>query len=239
MSGHSKWATIKRKKAALDSKRGRIFTRLGKEITVVARDGGGDPAFNPRLRLLIDKAKAANMPADNVDRAIKRGTGAVEGASYEFHRYEGYATNGVALIVETLSDNKNRTVADVRHYFSKHGGRLAADGSVSWMFAHKGQVTLAKQGETEDQILEKLLEFDIDEVLEEDDDFKIICPVASLDVVRHASENAGFKVTSAEMIWKAKDHVSTLTDEQTESVANFIDGLEDVDDVQAVFDNLG
>ncbi|MBM3894003.1 YebC/PmpR family DNA-binding transcriptional regulator [Candidatus Dependentiae bacterium] len=239
MSGHSKWATIKRKKAALDSKRGRIFTRLGKEISVVARDGGGDPSFNPRLRLLIDKAKAANMPADNIDRAIKRGTGAVDGAHYEFHRYEGYATNGVALIVETLSDNKNRTVADVRHYFNKHGGRLAADGSVSWMFAHKGQVTVAKDGATEDALLEKLMEYDIDEVFEDEDGFKVLGPVSSLDSVRHAAENAGFKVLSAEMIWKAKDVASSLTDEQAEGVATFIDGLEDIDDVQAVFDNLG
>ena len=239
MSGHSKWATIKRKKAVIDSKRGRIFTRLGKEISVVARDGGGDPAANARLRLLMEKAKAANMPSDNVERAIKRGTGDVAGVSYEFHRYEGYATNGIALIVETLSDNKNRTVADIRHFFNKHGGRLAADGSVSWMFSHKGEIIVPLEGNTEDSILENLLDYDVEEVFEDEDGFHILCVVTQLDAVRHGVENAGFKVISAEMTWKPNDHVTSLSPEESESVTSFIDGLEDIDDVQVVYDNLG
>lgn len=238
MSGHSKWATIKRKKAANDAKRGKIFTRLGKELSVVARMGGGDPAGNARLRLLIDKARAANMPMDNIERAIKRGTGAIEGAAYEAQRYEGYAPNGVALIVETLTDNKNRTVADLRHYFNKHGGRLAADGSVAWMFSHKGEVLLASEGTSEDAILEALLDQEIDEVFAEDDGFHVICAGNQLDVVRIAAEHAGFKVLSADLIWKANDSISGLSDEQAEGAANFIEGLEEIDDIQNIYDNL-
>jgi YebC/PmpR family DNA-binding regulatory protein len=238
MSGHSKWATIKRKKALIDSKRGKIFTRLGKELSVVARMGGGDPASNARLRVLMDKAKAANMPLDNVERAIKRGTGALEGAAYEAQRYEGYAPNGVALIVDTLSDNKNRTVAELRHYFNKHGGRLAADGSVAWMFSHKGEVILAAEKHSEDDILGELLDYEVDEVFQSDDVFHVICTATQLDIVKHAAENANFKVVSAELIWKAHDHVSGLSDEQAESAANFIEGLEELDDIQNIYDNL-
>lgn len=238
MSGHSKWATIKRKKAKEDGKRGKIFTRLGKELSVVARMGGGDPAANARLRLLMDKAKEANMPLENVERAIKRGTGALEGAAYEPQRYEGYAPNGVALIVDTLSDNKNRTVAELRHYFNKHGGRLAADGSVAWMFSHKGEVVLGAAGLSEDTILETLLEHEIDEVFGDEEAFHVICPISELEVVRLAAKKAGFKVISAEMIWKPNDTVADLSDEQAESAANFIEGLEELDDIQNIYDNL-
>lgn len=238
MSGHSKWATIKRKKAKEDAKRGKIFTRVTKEITVAAKEGGGDPAANARLRLLIDKAKAANMPQDNIERAIKRGTGAVDGAAYEAQRYEGYGPGSVALIVETLTDNKNRTVADLRHYFAKNGGRLASDGAVAWMFAHKGELIIAQNGLTEDAILEALLDAGIDEVVAEDDGFRVLCDMHNLDVVRTAAEKAGFKVTSAELVWEANDHVS-LAGEQEEAAAKFLEGLEDIDDVQNVYANLG
>lgn len=238
MSGHSKWATIKRKKAKEDSKRGKIFTRLGKELSVAARAGGGDPTSNAKLRLLMDKAKSANMPLDNVERAIKRGIGAADGAAYEAQRYEGYAPNGVALIVDTLSDNKNRTVAELRHYFNKHGGRLAADGSVAWMFSYKGEVILAAENHSEDSVLEALLEHEIDEVFQEEENIHILCPASMLEIVRVASEKAGFKVVSAETLWKANDTVSDLSDEQAESAANFIEGLEELDDIQDVYDNL-
>jgi len=239
MSGHSKWATIKRKKALIDSKRGKIFTRVAKEIAVAAREGGADPAGNPRLRLLIDKARAANMPLDNIERAIKRGTGTTEGAHYEAHRYEGYAPNGVALIVDCLSDNKNRTVADVRHYFSKHGGRLAADGSVSWMFAYKGEVILKREKASEDAILEALLDYNLEEVQDEEDGFHVICGVSDTDIVRAAAEKAGFGVVSAEKVWKATTYAADLTEEQAQSAADFIEGLEELDDVQEIYDNLG
>lgn len=239
MSGHSKWATIKRKKAVIDSKRGKVFTRIAKEIAVAARDGGGDPAGNPRLRLLMEKGRAANMPLDNIDRAIKRGIGAIDGAHYEAHRYEGYAPNGVALIVDCLSDNKNRTVADVRHYFNKHGGRLAADGSVSWMFAYKGEVILKHEKASEDAILEALLDYNIEEVQDHEDGFHVLCGVSDTDTVRAAAEKAGFGVISAEKVWKATTFVPDLTEEQAQGAADFIEGLEELDDVQEIYDNLG
>ncbi len=239
MSGHSKWATIKRKKALIDSKRGKVFTRVAKEITVAAREGGGDPAGNPRLRLLMEKARSANMPLDNIDRAIKRGIGAIDGAHYEAHRYEGYAPNGVALIVDCLSDNKNRTVADVRHYFSKHGGRLAADGSVSWMFAYKGELVIKLEGASEDAILESLLDYNIEEVTQEEDGFHVLCSVSELDKVRIAAEHAKLGVVSAEKVWKATTYVENLTEEQAQGAADFIEGLEELDDVQEIYDNLG
>ena len=164
MSGHSKWSTIKHKKAKSDAKRGKVFTKLIREITVAAKEGGGDPVGNARLRLVIEKAKEANMPQDNIIRAIKKGTGELEGVSYEPATYEGYGPQGVAVIVETLSDNKKRTVSDVRHLFSKLGGTLGESGSVAWMFEHRGVVRVACNGLTEDDILEKMLDYAIDDV---------------------------------------------------------------------------
>ena len=188
----------------------------------------------------MDKAKSANMPLDNVERAIKRGIGAADGAAYEAQRYEGYAPNGVALLVDTLSDNKNRTIAELRHYFNKHGGRLAADGSVAWMFSFKGEVILAPEKASEDAILEALLDYEIDEVIvaEAGEGFHVICPVSQLEVIRSASEKAGFKVLSAETLWKPNDTVADLTEEQAESAATFIEGLEELDDIQNIYDNL-
>ena len=169
MAGHSKWANIKHKKAATDAKRGKLFTRLIKEITVSAKHGGGDPNFNPRLRLAIDKAKADNMPADNIERAIKRGTGELEGVSYEEVRYEGYGIGGAAVMVDCLTDNKTRTVADVRHAFSKYGGNLGTDGSVAFQFKHCGQIILAP-GADEDKIMEVALDAGAEDVLHNEDD---------------------------------------------------------------------
>ena len=239
MAGHSKWANIRYRKGVQDAKRGKIFTKLIREISVAARMGGADEDANSRLRDAITKALKANMKRDTIDNAIKRGVGGQDGANMIEMRYEGYAPGGVAILVDCLSDNKNRTVADVRHFFNKHGGRLAADGSVSWMFSHKGEIIVPLEGNTEDSILENLLDYDVEEVFEDEDGFHILCVVTQLDAVRHGVEKAGFKVVSAEMTWKPNDRVETLSSEESESVTSFIDGLEDIDDVQAVYDNLG
>ena len=177
MSGHSKWSTIKRKKAAIDQKRGKIFTKLIKEITVAARQGGGDVAANPRLRLAVDNAKSANMPVDNIDRAIKKAIGEVEGAQYLELMYEGYGPNGVAILIECVTDNKNRTVAEVRHSLTKHGGSLGETGSVAWMFDRKGVISMAAQGKTEDEMMELVLESGAEDLQVDDDYFEITTSV--------------------------------------------------------------
>ena len=173
MSGHSKWATIRRKKGALDAKRGKLFTKLIKELTIAAREGGGDPGGNPRLRLAIDNAKAANMPADNIERAIKKGTGELEGTTISELTYEGYGPGGIALLVEVATDNKNRTVAEVRHIFSRHSGNMGESGSVAWMFEKKGIITLPKQGKSEDDIMELALNAGAEDMKTEDEYFEI------------------------------------------------------------------
>ncbi len=173
MSGHSKWSTIKRKKGAADAKRGKMFTKLIKEITIAAREGGGDPGANPRLRLAVDNAKAANMPADNIERAIKKATGELEGVIFHELTYEGYGPSGVAVIVEVATDNKNRTVADVRHLFSKYNGSLGENGSVAWMFDRKGVITLPTQDKTEDDIMDIVLEAGAEDLQTEEDFFEV------------------------------------------------------------------
>ncbi|MCW8822436.1 MAG: YebC/PmpR family DNA-binding transcriptional regulator, partial [Ignavibacteriaceae bacterium] len=173
MSGHSKWATIRRKKGALDAKRGKLFTKLIKELTIAAREGGGDLAGNPRLRLAVDNAKAANMPADNIERAIKKATGELEGTTISELTYEGYGPGGIALLVEVATDNKNRTVAEVRHLFSKHGGNMGESGSVAWMFEKKGVISLPKQNKSEDDILEIVLNAGAEDLHTEDEFFEI------------------------------------------------------------------
>lgn len=239
MSGHSKWSTIKHKKAKEDAKRGKIFTKLVREITVAAREGGGDPAGNPRLRLILDKAKEVNMPLDNIARAIKKGTGGPgEGAAYEAFTYEGYGPHGVAIMLETLSDNKNRTVSDLRHQFTKCSGRLAETGSVAWMFEHKG-VIKASGKITEDELIEKLLDYDIDDVQLDEGIFTITCKMQDLDVVRKAVDQAGLKVEAAELEWVAKSPVSLSDKSQEESVFKLLEALDDLDDVQNVYANLG
>ncbi|RMD51491.1 MAG: YebC/PmpR family DNA-binding transcriptional regulator [Ignavibacteria bacterium] len=236
MSGHSKWSTIKRKKAALDAKKGKIFTKLIKEITVAARTGGGDPDANPRLRLAVDNAKAANMPSDNIDRAIKKATGELEGVNYSELTYEGYGPGGVALLIEAVTDNKNRTVAEVRHLLSKHGGSMGESGSVAWMFDRKGVITLPTQGKTEDDIMEILLEAGGDDISTEEDFFEVTTDIESFEPVRKALLEAGLQVENASLQWIAKNTVA-VEGETAEKLEKLIDSLEDNDDVQNVFTN--
>ncbi|MBM3886308.1 YebC/PmpR family DNA-binding transcriptional regulator [Candidatus Dependentiae bacterium] len=237
MSGHSKWATIKHKKAKEDAKRGKVFTKLVREITVAAREGGPDPEGNPRLRLILEKAKAVNMPADNIQRAIKKGSGELGGDAYVAHTYEGYGVHGTAVMIETLSDNKNRTVADLRHIFAKMGGNLAENGAVSWMFEHKG-VVRGTSDVSEDVLLEKLLDVDIDDLTKHDESVVITCKLPDLDEVKKAAEAAGVKVEQAQMEWVAKSSIEIAEEEQEQQVFKMLEALEDLDDVQNVYTNL-
>lgn len=236
MSGHSKWSTIKRKKAAIDAKRGKIFTKLIKEITVAAKIGGGDPSANPRLRLAVDNAKSENMPQDNIDRAIKKATGELEGVTYSELTYEGYGAAGIAIMVECLTDNKNRTVADVRHIFSKYGNGIAESGSVAWMFDRKGVVTIPAQGKTEDEIMEIVLEAGADDLQTEEEFFQIITAIESFEQVRKTLADAGLEVANASLQWLPKNETE-VSGEDAEKVMKLIDALEDSDDVQNVYSN--
>jgi len=236
MSGHSKWATTKRKKAAIDAKRGKMFTKLIKEISIAARQGGGDPSGNPRLRLAIDNAKSANMPADNIDRAVKKATGELEGQSYSEITYEGYGPNGIAVMVEVATDNKNRTVAEVRHSFSKSGGSLGENGSVAWMFERKGIITLPTQGKTEEEILELILDKGADDLSTEEDFFEIQTSVENFETVRKALIDKELSIENASLQWVAKNTV-VVSGEAAEAVIKLIESLEDNDDVQNVFTN--
>ncbi len=236
MSGHSKWATIKRKKGALDAKRGKLFTKLIKELTIAARQGGGDPNGNPRLRLAVDNAKAANMPADNIDRAIKKATGELEGVNYVELMYEGYGAAGVAILVEVATDNKNRTVAEVRHIFSKNGGSMGETGSVAWMFERKGVITLPKQGKTEDQVMELVLDAGADDLTTEEEFFEVQTSMENFEPVRKTLVDKNFEVENASLQWVAKNLIE-VKGEDAEKVMKLIDALEDNDDVQNVFSN--
>jgi YebC/PmpR family DNA-binding regulatory protein len=236
MSGHSKWATIKRKKAVLDAKRGKIFTKLIKELTIAAREGGGDPAGNPRLRLAIDNAKSQNMPQDNIDRAIKKATGELEGVTYHELTYEGYGPAGVALLVEVATDNKNRTVAEVRHIFSKNGGSLGENGSVAWMFDRKGIITAPRQGKKEDEMMEIVLEAGADDLTTEEDFFEIQTSVESFETVRRTLIDKKLTVENASLQWIAKNLIE-VKGEDAEKVMKIIEALEDNDDVQNVYSN--
>lgn len=238
MSGHSKWATIKHKKAKEDAKRGKVFTKLVREITVCAREGGPDPDGNARLRLILEKAKAVNMPADNIQRAIKKGSGEAGGDAYEAHTYEGYGVHGTAVVIETLSDNKNRTVADLRHVFTKMGGNLAENGAVSWMFEHKG-VVRGMSTLSEDALIEKLLEVDVDDLSKDNDSVVITCKLQDLIAVKKAAEEAGVKVDQAQIEWVAKNTISIDDPAEEEQVFKMLESLEDLDDVQNVYTNLG
>jgi YebC/PmpR family DNA-binding regulatory protein len=236
MSGHSKWATIRRKKGALDAKRGKLFTKLIKELTIAARDGGGDPNGNPRLRLAIDNAKAANMPAENVERAIKKATGELEGVNYVEITYEGYGPAGVAVLVEVMTDNKNRTVAEIRHLFSKYGGSMAESGSVAWMFERKGVITVPKEGRTEDEIMEIILDAGADDLRTEGDFFEIQTAVEAFEPVRRAVVDKKIKTENASLEYVAKNMIN-VAGEDAERVMKLIEMLEDNDDVQNVFSN--
>jgi YebC/PmpR family DNA-binding regulatory protein len=236
MSGHSKWATTKRKKAVIDAKRGKMFTKLIKEITIAAREGGGDADGNPRLRLAIDNAKAANMPQDNIERAVKKATGELEGQVYHEFTYEGYGPSGIAFLVEVATDNKNRTVAEVRHLFTRYGGSLGESNSVAWMFQKKGVITLAKQGKTEEQILEIILEEGAEDLQTEDDFFVVYTPTEKFDNVRKSLQNKNYEIENAALQWIAQNDVS-ISGEDAEKVGKLIEALEDCDDVQNVYTN--
>ncbi|OQA36134.1 MAG: putative transcriptional regulatory protein [Candidatus Dependentiae bacterium ADurb.Bin331] len=236
MSGHSKWATIKRKKATIDAKRGKLFSRLSKEISVAARSGG-DISFNPRLRLLVDKAREANMPMDNITRAIKKGTGELPGAQYEAQLYEGYGPFGIAVMVDTLSDNKNRTVAEIRRIFTVKSGSLGESGSVNWMFAKLGVVQATGTGVTEDELLEKLIDFDIKDIAHDENVFTITCDTKSVEPIKNLVASLGLKVESAEVEWVAQN-TTQLSTEQAEKAYEFLNELEEHDDVQNVYTNL-
>lgn len=236
MSGHSKWATIRRKKAVIDAKRGKMFTKLIKELTIAAREGGGDPDANPRLRLAVDNAKAANMPADNIERAIKKATGELEGVTFHELTYEGYGPGGIAILVEVATDNKNRTVAEVRHIFSKNGGSLGESGSVAWMFERKGIVSLPQQGKSEEDILGIVLDEGAEDLSSQDEYFEIQTPVESFESVRKALLNKNLQIENASLQWIAKNNIA-VTGEEAEKVMRLIEGLEDIDDVQNVYSN--
>ena len=236
MSGHSKWANIKHKKAAADAKRGKIWTRLIKEITVAARMGGGDIDSNPRLRLAADKAFAANMPKENVKRAIARGTGTLDGVNYEEVRYEGYGINGAAIIVDCLTDNRVRTVADVRHAFTKYGGNMGTAGSVAFQFKHCGQLMFAP-GTDEEALMEAALEAGADDVItDEEGGIEVICEPNNFVAVKEAIEAAGFTPEVAEVIMKPENETE-FTGEAAEKMQKLLDALEDLDDVQEVYTN--
>lgn len=236
MSGHSKWATIKRKKASIDAKRGKLFTKIIKELTVAAKMGGGDPDSNPRLRLVVDNAKAANMPAENIERAIKKATGELEGVSYSEMTYEGYGPGGIAIMVESLTDNKNRTVAEIRHLFSKHGGSLGEAGSVAWMFERKGIITVEKENKTEEEMFELAIEAGADDLQTEETFFEITTSIENFEQVRRKLIDAKLKIENASLQWVAKNLVP-LSGENAEKAMKIIEALEDSDEVQNVFSN--
>ncbi len=234
MAGHSKWANIQHRKGRQDEKRGRVFSRLAKEITVAARMGGGDAGFNPRLRLAVDRAKAVNMPADNIDRAVKKGTGELEGVTYEEARYEGYGIGGAAVMVDCLTDNKTRTVADVRHAFNKYGGNMGTDGCVSFQFKHCGQLLFAP-GTPEDALMEAALEAGADDVVPNDDgSIEVLTEPYQFGEVKEALEKAGFTAEFGEVTMKPLNDTE-LTGDDAVRMQKLLDALESLDDVQAVY----
>jgi YebC/PmpR family DNA-binding regulatory protein len=238
MSGHSKWATIKRKKGALDAKRGKVFTKWIKEITVAARNGGGDPAGNPRLRTAILGAKGVNMPADNIERAIKKGTGELEGTHYEEVTYEGYGPGGIAILMDSLTDNRNRTTGEIRHILTKNGGRMADAGAVQWMFHSKGVLTVARNAMDEEALLALVLDAGAEDVDTDDpESFEITTPPQQFEAVKAALTAKGVAVPTAE-ITKVPQSVISLSDKDAEQALKLMEALEDHDDVQRVSSNL-
>ncbi|WP_395024640.1 YebC/PmpR family DNA-binding transcriptional regulator [Comamonas odontotermitis] len=236
MAGHSKWANIQHRKGRQDEKRGKIWTRIIREIMVAARQGGGDLTANPRLRLAVDKAKAANMPADNIKRNIDKATGNLEGVTYEEIRYEGYGIGGAAVIVDTMTDNRVRTVADVRHAFSKHGGNMGTEGSVAFQFKNVGQLIFAP-GADEEKIMEVALEAGADDVItDEEGAVEVLTPPADFETVRNALEAAGFKPEVAEVTMRPENTID-LDEDSAARMQKLLDVLEDLDDVQEVYHN--
>ncbi len=237
MSGHSKWSTIKHKKAATDAKRGKLFTRLAREITVAAREGGGDPNTNFALRLTMDKAKAANMPKDNIERAIKRGTGELKGEELSQVMYEGYAPHGVALLVQVLTDNRNRAVADVRRVLTRQGGTLAEAGAVAWQFDRKGYIAIAPDGLDDDVVFETAVEAGADDIVFGEDLIEVYAELDAFQAVRQALEDAGIQFETAELSMIPKTTMQ-LAEKETLQVMGIIDALEELDDTQQVYSNL-
>ncbi len=234
MAGHSKWANIQHRKGRQDAKRGKVFTKLIKEITVAARMGGGDVNFNPRMRLAIDKAKAENMPADNIKNAIRRGTGELDGVSYEEIRYEGYGVGGAAVMLDCLTDNRTRTVADVRHAFAKNGGNMGAEGSVAFMFRHCGQFVFAP-GTDEEKLMDAAIEAGAEDVIpSEDGSIEVLCPANDFHTVRDALIKAGFPTDLAEIIMKPLSE-TVLAGDDAAKMQKLLDALESLDDVQEVY----
>ncbi len=238
MSGHSKWSTIKRKKGANDAKRGKIFTKLIKEITVAAKMGGGDPDANPRLRTAILSAKSENMPKDNIERAIKKGTGGLEGVNYEEILYEGYGPGGVAVLVETMTDNKNRTVADVRHFFAKSGGNLGESGCVAWMFDKKGVIVVDKETISEEDLLDIALEAGAEDVVEEDTTFQVVAAPEDFNEVVENLDKAELKYVEASLQMVPRNTVDVTEEKTARSLLKLLENLEDHDDVQKVHANF-
>lgn len=236
MSGHSKWSTIKHKKAAADAKRGKIFTRLAKEITIAAREGGGDLDMNVRLRLVVDKAKAANMPKDNIERAIKRGTGELEGGELEEAIYEGYAPHGVGILVEVVTDNRNRAVSEVRHVFNKQGGSMAESGAVAWQFTRKGYILIDADFDP-DELFLTAADAGADDIRIEDESAEIFTGLDSLQDVRSALEEAGYELEEVSVIYDPNNPISLET-MPTIQVMKLIETIEDLDDVQNVYSTL-
>jgi len=236
MSGHSKWSSIKHKKGATDAKRGKIFTKLIKEITVAARFGGGDPATNPRLRTAIQAAKSENMPKDNIERAIKKGTGELEGVNYEESIYEGYGPGGAAIFIESLTDNKNRAVADIRHILNKAGGNLGSNGCVAWMFEKKGYIVVENDAVDEDTLMETAIDAGAEDVREDDSNYEIITEPKDFEAVKAAIEEQSLLYIAAEITMLPQSTVN-LQGKEAEQMVNLMETLEDCDDVQKVYTN--
>lgn len=237
MSGHSKWSTIKRKKGAADAKRGKLFTKLIKEISIAAKLGGGDPEGNARLRTAIAMAKTENMPKENIERAIKKGTGGLEGVNYEELTYEGYGPGGVAIIVEVLTDNKNRTIADIRNSFSKHNGNIGESGCVSWMFTLKGLILFDQDKVDEERLIEAVLDVGAEDIREREREFEVITDPAQFEDVKRAAQDAGLEYSFAEVTMIPQSTVRLLGKE-AEQMLRLMERLEDSDDIQRVYANF-
>ena len=237
MSGHSKWATIKHKKAATDARRGKVFTRLIKEITIAARHGGGDADANPRLRAAILSAKSENMPADNIKRALQRGTGELPGVTFEEASFEGYGPHGVALIVEVATDNRNRTVSEIRHLFSRFGGSLGEAGCVAWMFHKRGSISVPKQNATEDQLMNIVLDAGAEDLRDDGEQWEIISPPQAQDAVAKALKDAGIEVASSEVGLLPENYIK-LDGSKAQQMVKLMDAIEEHEDVQHLYSNF-
>jgi YebC/PmpR family DNA-binding regulatory protein len=238
MSGHSKWHSIRHKKGATDAKRGKIFSRINKELMVAARMGGGDPAANPRLRQAIAAAKSENMPKDNIERAIKKGTGELEGINYEEYMYEGYAPGGVALLIEVMTDNKNRAAADIRYVFNKRGGSLGEAGCVAWMFEKKGLLVFEQDQVAEDEVLEVALEAGADDVITTEDQYEVHTELAAFESVKQAFDDQELRYTMAEITMMPQNTVKIDDESMAVQVLKLMEAIEDADDVQKVYANF-